>query len=78
MFTKTIAINSNSDPQLIRDAGHSGICAAANTSLVFIIVTTGQKVGDEPAFDIQIKGLAKWIFLKPTKIRALIKFNYAK
>ena len=58
MFTKTIAINSNSDPQLIRDAGHSGICPAdANTSLVFIIVTTGQKVGDEPAFDIQIKGL---------------------
>ena len=61
MFTKTIAINSNSDPQLIRDAGHSGICAAANTSLVFIIVTTGQKVGDEPAFEIQISSAAELV-----------------
>ena len=61
MFTKTIAINSNSDLQLIRDAGHSGICAAANTSLVFIIVTTGQKVGDETAFEIQISSAAELV-----------------
>ena len=47
-------------PQLIKDAGHRGIiCAAANTSLVFIIVTTGQKVGDEPAFEIQISSAAE-------------------
>ena len=66
-------------PQLIKDAGHRGIiCAAANTSLVFIIVTTGQKVGDKPAFEIQIRSGKMKFFLKPTKITALIKFNYAK
>ena len=50
-------------PQLIKDAGHRGIiCAAANTSLVFIIVTTtGQKVGDETAFEIQISSAAELV-----------------
>ena len=69
-------------PQLIKDAGHRGIiCAAANTSLVFIIVTTGQKVGDEPAFEIQISSaaeLVKRIFSpSPQKLPTLV-INYAK